>query len=107
MNAACTFSHRVDPRVLSHGPPFPYKALQGLHSALLVARIMHASYCTHIHTDHTSARRGRVEEEGTQKRGLRGGERREEVREGDPGVNRETYPELPQPPVLTKGRHHH
>lgn len=47
------------------------------------------------------------EEEGTQKRGLRGGERREEVREGDPGVNRETYPELPEPPVLTKGRHHH
>lgn len=35
------------------------------------------------------------EEEGTQKRGLRGGERREEVREGEPGVNRETYPELP------------
>lgn len=22
-------------------------------------------------------------------------------------MNRETYPELPEPPVLTKGRHHH
>lgn len=61
----------------------------------------------YIHTDHTSARRGRVEEEeGTQKRGLRGG-RGERERRRDPGVNRETYPELPQPPVLTKGRHHH
>lgn len=34
------------------------------------------------------------EEEGTQKRGLRGGERREERRR-EPGVNRETYLELP------------
>lgn len=68
---------------------------------------MHASYCTYIQT---TLRHGGAgwRREGTQKRGfIRGGERREEVREGDPGVNRETYPELPEPPVLTKGRHHH
>lgn len=104
MNAACTFSHHVDPRVLSHGPPFPYKALQGLHSALLVARIMHASYCTYIQT---TLRHGGA---GWRRRGLRrgdSGEGGERERRRDPGVNRETYPELPEPPVLTKGRHHH
>lgn len=80
MNAACTFSHRVDPRVLSHGPPFPYKALQGLHSALLVARIMlHHKYRQtdrpHFGTAGPGGGGGGDSEEGTQGRGE---QRREE-----------------------------
>lgn len=63
---------------------------------------MHASYCTYIQTTlrHGGAGwRRRDSEEGIHQGR---GERRR-----DPGVNRETYPELPEPPVLTKGRHHH